>query len=260
MKYTICGFSQEKLLEFSLDFTDALILRYFVDFKDTGDMVMEIHEGKPYYWLKYSALINEIPIIKIKSKDVLRRRLKKLEECGVLEFYLKKEGGTYSFYTLGPNYPILISKNSVPTQKSEGSTQKSSPSYSKVGRGHTKKSEQNINLLKDPSIKENNSSSKELPNKKVYEHYEQCGFGLLNRTIMDLIDADTEVYGIQWVIDAMTEAVRQNKCKLSFVEGILRNWKADGRDPKPKKEGKKYGSSKQSSKPGVDESGIGFHF
>ncbi|MDU4596491.1 DnaD domain protein [Clostridium botulinum] len=259
MKYTICGFSQEKLLEFNLDFTDALILRYFVDFKDTGDMVMEIHEGKPYYWLKYSALINEIPIIKIKSKDVLRRRLKKLEECGVLEFYLKKEGGTYSFYALGPNYPILISKNSVPTQKSEGSTQKSSPTYSKVGRGHTQKSEQNINLLKDHSIKD--SSSKELSNKQVYEHYENCGFGLLNRTIMELIDSDIEIYGAQWVMEAMTEAVRQGKYKLSFTEGILRNWKSKGKNKKTHyKEEQEDGSSRQTSKSEVDESGIGFHF
>lgn len=110
-----------------------------------------------------------------------------------------------------------------------------------------------------------NSSSKELPNKEVYNHYEQSGFGLLNKTIMDLIDADIEIFSKEWVMDAMTEAVRQNKCKLSFVEGILRNWKADGRNQKtktsvPKKEGKKDGSSKRPSKPGVDESGIGFHF
>lgn len=109
----------------------------------------------------------------------------------------------------------------------------------------------------------NNSSSyssKGLPNREVYNHYERSGFGLLNKTLMDLIDADINIFSKEWVMDAMTEAVRQNKCKLSFVEGILRNWKADGRDPKPKKEEKKYGNSKQSSKPGVDESGIGFHF
>lgn len=113
----------------------------------------------------------------------------------------------------------------------------------------------------------NNSScsSKELPNKEVYDCYQQCGFGLLNSMQAQMIDADVEIYGKAWVIDALKEAVRQGKYKLSYAEGILRNWKADGRkdDIKPsggKKEREKDGSSKQSSKPGVDESGIGFHF
>lgn len=113
----------------------------------------------------------------------------------------------------------------------------------------------------------NNStcSSKELYNKDVYKHYEKCGFGLLNKMLLDLIDADIEIYSKQWVMEAMTEAVRQNKFKLSFVEGILRNWKRDGRNNKSKysslkKEDKKDGGNKQPSKPGVDESGIGFHF
>lgn len=144
MKYTILGFSQEELIKKELDTVDALILRYFVDFKDTGIMSMEIYRDKPYYWIKYEALIKEIPIIKIKSKDALRRRLKKLEECNVLEHYHKNVGGSYSFYALGEGYKILISTT---TQKSEGYD-------SKVGGGTTQKSEQNINLLNNSSIKD----------------------------------------------------------------------------------------------------------
>lgn len=109
-------------------------------------------------------------------------------------------------------------------------------------------------------------SNKELKNQDVYKHYEICGFGLPNKMLIDLIDADVEIYSKQWVMEAMTEAVRQNKFKLSFVEGILRNWKRDGKNSKvkseaSKKEGNKNnGNDKQPSEPGVDESGIGFHF
>lgn len=39
------------------------------------------------------------------------------------------------------------------TEKSNGTTQKSNPSYSKVGPCATQKSEQNINLLNNKSIK-----------------------------------------------------------------------------------------------------------
>ncbi|MFL0196434.1 hypothetical protein ACJDU8_12835 [Clostridium sp. WILCCON 0269] len=169
MKYTINGFSQSKLIEYGLDSVDALILRYFIDFKDSGDMVIEIVNNKPYYWVKYDKLIQAIPIINMKSKDALRRRLKKLENCKVLEHYHKNQGGSYSFYGIGENYKFLV-RNIDPsiedsedtpekledtTEKSEGTTEKSEGYDSKVGGATTEKSEQNINLLKDNSIKDN---------------------------------------------------------------------------------------------------------
>jgi DnaD/phage-associated family protein len=112
----------------------------------------------------------------------------------------------------------------------------------------------------------NNSScsNKELPNKEVYDCYQQCGFGLLNSIQVQMLDADVEIYSKVWVIDALKEAVRQGKYKLSYAEGILRNWKTNGRNddikPSGEKEREKDGSNKQPSRPGVDESGIGFHF
>jgi len=163
MKFTILGFSQKKLIEFGLDPVDALILRYFVDFKGTNSMVMQIHDNKDYYWLDYKKLMSQIPIIKIKNKDALRRRLKKLEQCKVLEHYHKNIGGSYSFYTTGEKYDELVYKDddlNDPTQKSEGYD-------SKVGEATTQKSEQNINLLKDKSIKYNIEQIWSLyPNKK----------------------------------------------------------------------------------------------
>ena len=145
MKYTMFGFNQEKLVEYDLDLVDAAILRYFIDFKETEDMLIEIVDNKPYYWLNYTKLKETIPVIKIKNNDVIRRRLKKLEDCGVLEHYFKKEGGSYSFYRPGKRYVELIRGT---TEKSEGNTK----GYdSKVGPGTTQKSDQKINLLNNKS-------------------------------------------------------------------------------------------------------------
>lgn len=155
IKFTINGFNQEKLIEYHLDAVDALILRYFIDFKDTGDMIIEIINNKPYYWVKYNKLMESIPIINLKSKDALRRRFKKLEDSKVLIHFQKKKDGNYSFYGIGENYKYLLRKAEGTTQKSEGTTQKSEGYDSKVGRVPTQKSEQNINLLKDKSIKDN---------------------------------------------------------------------------------------------------------
>lgn len=162
MKFTINGFSQKKLIEFDLDTVDALILRYFVDFKDSGDMIIEIINNKPYYWIKYDKLIEAIPIIKISSKIVLRRRLKKMENAGILVHYQKKEGGNYSFYGLGPKYKCLIKTDQiqdinldseVQLKSLKGTTQKFKGLNSKVSTLATQKFKQNINLLKDKSIK-----------------------------------------------------------------------------------------------------------
>ena len=107
MKYTIEGFSQEKLVEFGMDVNDAIILRWFVDFKDSGKMASEIVNDDKYYWINYEELLKDLPIINMK-KDTLYRRLKKMESVNLLKHYTKKQGGTYSMYTLGSNYCKLI--------------------------------------------------------------------------------------------------------------------------------------------------------
>ncbi|WP_288479943.1 conserved phage C-terminal domain-containing protein [uncultured Clostridium sp.] len=164
MKFTFMGFSQSKALEMNLDDKDLSILRYFIDFKDSGSMSIKIIDDKPYYWVKYEALLNELPILGIKSKDVLRRRLKALVDAEVLSFILVKKGGCFSFYGIGPKYKDLISSDEEkqPTEKSDHPTQKSEPSYPKVGTLPTQKSEQIINLLKDPSTKDINNISEKV--------------------------------------------------------------------------------------------------
>lgn len=112
LKNTISGFNQSKLLEYGLDLKDAMLLRYFVDFRDTESMSMIIVDNKPYYWLNYKHMKEDIPLIGISSNDALRNRFKKLEKCKVLGHYHKLEGGSYSYYCLGENYPNLIKTNS----------------------------------------------------------------------------------------------------------------------------------------------------
>ncbi len=107
MKITIEGFSQIELVKNGLDLTDALILRWFIDFKDTGNMYSEIVDKEKFYWIKYDSVIEDLPIINIK-KDTLRRRFFKLAELGILKQFTKKEGGTYSMYAVGENFKALI--------------------------------------------------------------------------------------------------------------------------------------------------------
>ncbi len=135
---------------------------------------MLIINNKPFYWLKYSNLLEDLPILKIKSNDVLKRRLNKLIKCDVLEFKLIKEGGVYSYFAVGKNYIKLIADD--PTEKSEGAdskvgtlpTQKSGPPDSKVGTNNpsTKYSstKDNISCGTDQSV-----STEKVPYEKIID-------------------------------------------------------------------------------------------
>lgn len=152
MKFTVLGFSQTRLVQLGLDLNDALILRWFVDFYATNRMIKVQHEGKEYVQVRYKAILEDIPIIGIKSKDVLRRRWNKMVDAGLIESYTHKAGGTFSFYRLVEDiYESLITSDS----NKGGTTQKSEGYDSKVGGGTTQKSEQNNPSTSNPSTKSN---------------------------------------------------------------------------------------------------------
>ncbi|WP_052085719.1 helix-turn-helix domain-containing protein [Clostridium sp. HMP27] len=195
------------------------------------------------------------------SKDTFYKYIKELIDKGYIVITQQRgEKGKFSHNV----YSIEVSpRPKIPSPKTPDTDSPDTVTPEPVISDTTSNNTTNNNTTSNSS---NCCSNKELKNQDVYKHYEICGFGLLNKMLIDLIDADVEIYSKQWVMEAMTEAVRQNKFKLSFVEGILRNWKRDGRNSKvkseaSKKEGNKNnGNDKQPSEPGVDESGIGFHF
>lgn len=160
MKFTYMGFSQKKLVEYGLDLTDAAILRYFIDFKDTGKMVLEIHEGKPFYWVKYEALLEDNPIFNINTNNTLRKRFKKLTDAGILIHHHKQVGGSYSFYGVGENYGELISDPA--TENKEGASQNVEGCISKEGGGASQKSDPCI-----PKVRAKDSSTKDSSTKKT---------------------------------------------------------------------------------------------
>lgn len=121
MRYSIEGFSQEKLIKYDLDLKDVMLLRYFLDFINSDTMSKIIINNKPFYWLRYQKLQEDLPILGINNRLVLRRRLKKLEDKKILEHYHKLEGGSFSYYALGENFEELLYKK---TENETDSTKK----------------------------------------------------------------------------------------------------------------------------------------
>ena len=107
MKYTVEGFSQEKLIEYKLNTDHAIILRWFIDFRSTKKMASIIIDNEQYYWVKYSALIETLPILGLK-KDTIYRKFRDLVDCKVLKHYTTRNGGVFSHYNIDENYDKLI--------------------------------------------------------------------------------------------------------------------------------------------------------
>lgn len=77
-----------------------------------------------------------------------------------------------------------------------------------------------------------NSVSSITPTIEICKYYEHAGFGTINHVTMQKLEALIEIYSIEWVKDAIDTAVLNSKYRLTYVEGILQNWKSEGRNKK----------------------------
>ena len=245
MKYTIHGFSQQKAIELGLDDRDLMILRWFVDYKDTGKMVKKILDNDMYYWIKYEGIQEAFPIINWK-KDTIYRRLKAMALKGVLKHKTVKEFGTYSFYAIGPNYLGLTDTKYEMSvgNKSDGSDSnprvteinpietESNPRVTEINPSETEiNPEHNINLL--------NSSIKDSSIKNIIEYFWKNRVNLDGDSI-DLLSDQIKIHGEDTVKKAVDVGTKNGTKVVSYkyIEGILKNWSVNGA-PEDKEEIKK---------------------
>ncbi len=98
MKYSLDGFSQNEIVELDLDDKDTRILRWFVDFKNSNNMITKTYNNEIYFLVKYSAVIKEFPAMKISERNVSSRFMK-FKNCGLLKKKLQKTAkGTLTYF------------------------------------------------------------------------------------------------------------------------------------------------------------------
>lgn len=124
MKYSIFQFSQEKLLENSLDVIDALILSWFSDFFMTG-MEKRVFEEKKsekrlYGWVKLSKVLEDIPCIGINSEKGIKRRFDGFVEKGIMTRQsVITQNGKKTYYRPTDIYDELVNTKISSAEKSE---------------------------------------------------------------------------------------------------------------------------------------------
>lgn len=252
MKYTIHGFSQPVMESLSMDVVDALLLRYFVDFKDSGRMIKQLIDGDYYYWLKYENVIKEYPTLKFK-KDTIYRRYKKMSKKNVLKHgTIKNKFGTYSYFTLGEKYIDLISS----PLDSRGVGLKSE------GVGHASVGGTDLNPVHiNPSTKYNHLNNKEDFSKVVRFYEENISSTLKGYTIEVLTNLYNDFdENPAPIICAMKIAVKKEARNLNYIEKILIDWLEHGLKTEEEIEGylkdrnnrggKKTGSNKSNNQEG----------
>lgn len=79
------------------------------------------------------------------------------------------------------------------------------------------------------------------PDRNLFAEYEKAGFGLASSMQAEMLMDLESRYSYEMVADALKESARQNVFKIGYVEGILKNWKTNGRRNKVESGGQDTG-------------------
>lgn len=228
MKYTICGFSQAEALKMSrienrngkdvrvsIDSTDLLILRWFVDFYPR--MKKTIIEGREFAWLKHSELERDMPILGISARSCVAR-MKKLVSFGILDYRFLKRGGTWSYYSFGPAYRALV--DTVSNQTSTGEQSNVDPVYNQT---YTPVYNQTYN--KDPSTIDTSSidDARQTEKKDQRHRYGEYGNVLLTDSELSKLKAE---FPDDWQqrIDRLSEYMECKGARYKNHLATIRAW------------------------------------
>lgn len=145
MKYTICGFNQQKLFEYKLDVNDAQILRWLIDFAATGKMRKLIENNTVYYLVNYEAIICAFPIMGITSTKAIANRFEKYVNCGLLQKTVRKGGvfsGTATLFAITSLVGEMIYDEKVEQNNSKEAENKADSSKSDKNQTSYRKTEE----------------------------------------------------------------------------------------------------------------------
>ena len=139
--------------ELQLDLKDATILAWMMDFHAEPKTMKIIRDNVVFFWVAYSYLIAENPLLGINNKVVVRRHLDKLITIGLLEKHIEKEENSKTFFSINQKAFDLLKGSSYEDEK--GVLKSTDTLYSKVQTPCTQKSTNNT--IKDSSIVESNA-------------------------------------------------------------------------------------------------------
>jgi len=116
------AFSQlSQKVNIKIDLIDASIFEYIYKFAISNNAKKQIINNKLYIWCSYQKIIDDNPLLCIKSKRVIARRLEKLVKIGLLEKITDKKEGNKTFFNVTDlAYTLVINGTDLSTVEYKG--------------------------------------------------------------------------------------------------------------------------------------------
>lgn len=195
MKYTINGYSQEKLIEYGVDLSSSLILRVIADMYTGNSKKIEykIIEDDKYMWCTYDYLIEQIPILG--TERTLIRKIESLIEKKILKKKIlsQKKGrtGRYLYISLGENYDSLTEYKTNDKMSLEQMTNcpetNDKMSFDQMTKCHNKDSSITNSSIKDTTTSESENLSQETTAKDDSSEESSSSFSSEKDLIKDIL-------------------------------------------------------------------------
>ena len=158
--------------------------------------------------------------------DIYRNRRREIPQRPAI---IEKDGITT---VVTDNYTVTTPENDGQNPKDpdthegkEGFTGSSDVLHRKYLQDNTKQKE----TKQEKTSSSSSNNQKLIFLKDVFKEYEG-NIGAITPTIYGHVEAAFDLYGGEWIQDAISEAAKQNKPTWAYIEGILKNWKQDGRN------------------------------
>ena len=119
MKYTIY-INQKALCKTDFDLVDGAILDYLYFICNSKNEKIKKQRINGYTWVDYKKILNDIPMLRIKSTGALTRRVKKMEDTGFIKsIERRKNGHKLKYFALTKKSNSLFTQTHDPIHENE---------------------------------------------------------------------------------------------------------------------------------------------
>ena len=119
MKYTIY-INQKELSKTDFDLVDCTILDYLYFICNSKNEKIEEQRINGYTWVDYNKILTDNPLLRIKSKGALSRRVKKMEDTGFIKLNeRRKNGHKLKYFALTKKSNSLFIQSNNPIHEKE---------------------------------------------------------------------------------------------------------------------------------------------
>lgn len=87
MKDYIFEFEQKRMLDYKLSLKDVVLLKYLLQFFDSGNAVCKMKDGKHFFLITYNKIMEDLPILDINRRQ-LGRLILELENKKIIERFV----------------------------------------------------------------------------------------------------------------------------------------------------------------------------